>query len=549
MNLTKAEKEDLAARCWRSPVEFCRVFLPDWFPTKMPWVHRGILAILSGQTDFLLDFGPELWRDGEASWTVADLQKIMTNFVISSNPRDRQAPMVPIFRLDGEKLILHKSSRTAIVMPRGFGKTTIINAENLRQATYQALDFFLYLSEAGGHAERQLMTIRTELESNLLLREIFGDHVPSRQDSEKWTDSFIETRGHKVMIGAAGRGGQVRGFAKSAKRPKRIIGDDIEDSESVGSSAQIEKTMNWLKGTVEPALHRDQSFEGELVLIGTILKNDAMLPSLERDPEWTWIKFSAIDRQGEPLWAYKMSLGDLARTKQSFTAVGQLSAFYLEYMSEARSDESRIFPADKLTYVHKPIDLFEGVALMMDPAISSAAGADYCAYAVTGIEKTGHIHVIDTYLKKGMTPAEQVEKYFELHFRYCAGRPARHGVEAIAYQRALVSIILAEQYQKSQTFGNSSFFEVIPVTHGRQGKLERVQGVLQPRYWAGYISFESRDPLVEEQLIEWPNSKLDGPDAIAMSIALLDPMAQLNAGVDSPFNQTPKRVANFRHAP
>jgi hypothetical protein len=115
--------------------------------------------------------------------------------------------------------------------------------------------------------------------------------------------------------------------------------------------------------------------------------------------------------------------------------------------------------------------------------------------------------------------------YFNLHFAWDC---KRHGVEAISYQKALVHLLKSEMFRRSKQHGPRAYFEVDEITHGRKNKVERVEGILAPRYSAGYITHQRRFPDYESQLLDWPNGKKDGPDAVAMAVALLDPYAALS---------------------
>jgi len=556
VGLTKEETLALAAKCLRSPSEFCRIFLKEWFPTKMPWVHRGILAMRLRRTEFLLDFGKEKWRDEEGEWTHHDLEKILTNFIEEGSGK-------PIFDLsfDSEgnpKILLNVGDHAGVIMPRGFSKTTVMNAANLIDALYQQEDFFLYVSESGAHAERQLGTLKSELggtaedPDNAILQSVFGEHLPTRQSPLKNTENYLETT-KGVQIGAVGRGGQIRGFSKRAKRPGIIIFDDIEDSESVQVETQRKKDSTWFFGTALPTKRKG----GRIFIIGTLLHNDAILNKVIKSERFTCVRFGAVDRQGDALWPYMMDLEAIEKLKLDMAAEGELPSFYLEYMSVYKSDEAQMFPASKIVRIAKGLECFVGMALVCDPAISKAAGADFCAFAVAGIEKGGNKHCIDLFAKKGMDPAEQVEKFFELHEQWMVKIPApfrRHGVEAIAYQQALVHLILGEQYSRSQKLGMDAYFEVTPIVHGKTGKEARVQGILKPLLYAGKLTFNGVFPELETQLTEWPNGKKDAPDVLAMAITLLDPFASLNTSLDfDPAAKlpplSPRLVSGFRAAP
>ena len=63
--LSVLEAQAIALESFEDPAFFCRTFLPEWFYLPMPWVHRGMLAILARQTDWLLRFGEEKWPKGK----------------------------------------------------------------------------------------------------------------------------------------------------------------------------------------------------------------------------------------------------------------------------------------------------------------------------------------------------------------------------------------------------------------------------------------------------------------------------------------------------
>lgn len=552
-SLTKDEAAALATRLWRSPSEFCRVILPDWFPSKMPWVHRGVMALRTGQLDFLLDFGPEWWQEdetrGEPSyWTTADLVKIVTNFVIV----EKEAVMrdgaviepevtVPLFALsyadDGTILSLTFTDKVdpaqiALMIPRGFSKTTLENAMNLRDCVYQEEKFIVYVSETGPHAERQLASVRIQLEQNDLLRVIWGDLRPDRQSSNKWTDTLIEpTNG--TRLGAIGAGGQIRGLSKDAIRPTRITVDDLQTQESVKSDTQRAKDMDWFIATLLPARKLFGTNQSKIDVIGTLLHPEAIMAVLLKDPEWTRVRFGAIDRQGDPLWAYAMDHAALAKKKQEFARVGRLDLFDYEYMSMVPNDDGVAFPLHKIVHVHKGTELFAAMALAADPAISENPKADFFSLACLGMEKNGHLHLVNFFAEVGVEFDRQAELFFDFHFAHMASTALslderKYGIEAIAYQRALLSLVKSKQHEKSQQWGNRAYFDVIPITHGKKGKIMRVQGLLSPRVKAGHMSFERTFPVLEEQLRDWPNGKLDGPDSVAMALQLLDPYLSLN---------------------
>lgn len=545
--LTIAEAEAITRKGYANPAFFCRTFFPHWFPLPMPWMHRGILALLRKKTDWLLEFGEEEWPHGKGVWDEQQLDKILRHFVWRAEPEDLRSPYTPIFeavRDNSGRIVainLRRSERTLIIAPRGISKTTLVNASNLMDIVYQETDFLVYLSEAARHAEQQLDNVKRELMANELLIEVFGDKQPDRTDPEKWTQPLIETI-DGVVVAAKGRGGQVRGLNHQGKRPKRIVFDDVEDKDSVKNDEQRDKTRTWLKADVEPALPQIESRDkGEIIGLGTLLHHDALLVSLSRDPEWVVIRFGAIDPDGDMLWDHYMTREQYEAKKKSYKRIGKLDVFGMEYDSSTKvEEEAAKFKESSITYKFiepkKIRDEFPQIALVMDPAISEDPEADFCAFGVVARNpENGTCHVCDYYGERGMAPRAQIDKYFELHFKWGC---TTHGIEAVAYQKALVYLVKEEMFRKGKSFGPRAYFEIEPITHGKTGKDERILGILAPRYAAGYITHQRRFPDLELQLIEYPNEKKDGPDVIAMAVELLDPSAAYAFSVEGDESDT-----------
>lgn len=545
VELTKQEIEELAARCWRSPVEYCRVFHPTWFPSKMPWVHRGLAALRTGLTDFLLDFGPEVWPEGVESWTPTDLVKLVTNFVVEVKPAIKKEGVViqpavvePIFVLDydadgsihGIRLNAVKKN-TVFMLPRGYSKTTLINALNERDLNYGAEPFILYISETEGHADNQVMTVRRQLEENQLLRLVFGNQVPDRNSSLKWTDSEIELL-NGTRLASLGTGGQVRGTSKDAQRPTLIVVDDFQDAEQCrNSETQRGKDLRWFVQVLMPARQLFGMKTSRMCMIGTMPHPEAVIAILMKDPDWTPVRFGALDRQNDPLWAYALDIEKLAKLRKSYEDKGMLDAFDYEYMSAVPINDGVAIPVDKIRVnIIRPSNWFVAKCVVADPAISENPKADFFSLACLGMSHNGDFNLIDFYMEVGVEFDEQSEKFFDMHFAHCLDLPpeqVKHGVESIAYQRALKSSIEDKQHRKSKTWGNRAFFEVTPIIHGRHegSKIMRVQGILAPRIKSGHMEFSQPFPRLSSQLRDWgtENAKKDGPDVLAMGVALLDP--------------------------
>jgi len=498
----------IIARCLRDPVFFCRTFLEDWFPDEMPWVHRGLLAIMTQRCSFLEQYG--------------DMDKIIRHFVWSPDPFAAPEDLVeyPIFSYDeAGVLTMTIAPNTGVMMPRGFSKTTLCNAKNLWKILHSLTKFTLYVSESGPHASTQLGNIKTQLESNEKIRAVYGDLV-----GKKWTeDEIICANG--VYVAARGRGGQVRGLLKNGNRPDDITIDDLEDEESVLTDGQRAKAKKFLYSSVMPALRKVLAKGGvirpTLTMLGTLLHKEAVLMTVAQDPEFNFIRFAAVDRDGDALWADNMSLEALEKKKFAMSLAGELASYYMEYMSKLSDASTAKF--SNVRRGEPKWDEINGLAIAVDPAISEALKADFFSIVVMAMEKGGQLWVLDTFIKKGVLPREQIDKIFEYYVKWKRYYP-KVGIESIAYQKALVHLVREEMFRKKE------YFEITEIAGHAQSKDKRILGILQPRYANGYIKHCGRHTELETQLLDYPNGKKDGPDAAAMCVTLLDPYAASAVG-------------------
>lgn len=527
--MTEEELHSLRLDCYADPVLYARTFKRNAFEYPMSWVHRGLLAILLGRPGFLLNFGKESWPKAEWEWDEAQLEKILRYFTYKVDFDDPNEVPKPLFEWDREAntITLTTSRFIVLMMPRGIGKTTVVNLSNEIDIVYEDVKFLAYLSETATHANNQLGSVKQELEDNDLIRTAFGNLRPDRASGKTWSEDHIETTKGIIAV-SKGRQGQVRGTNVNFKRPDKIVVDDVEDEESVSTEEQLAKAKKWFFKAVVPALPQFGD-SGRIIVVGTLLDPNSLLMGLVKNPEWVAVVFGALDPEGEPIAPFYMTKEQFEAKKLSFARNGMLTAFYMEYCSIVhQNDDTKKFNIEKIRIQILERTEFLGVSEVIDPAISEEVTAAYCAIGVVGMTEKGHLHVLDTWEKIGAHPGEQVDNYFDMHFKW---NPTHHGVEAIAYQAALVHLLQAEMFKRAKTWGSRAYFEIIKETkqlHGTEKKkVLRVEGILAPRYKAGYITHQRHFPVLMSHLNDWPLGKKDLPDVIAMCVALLDPMAGL----------------------
>jgi len=538
--LSKEEISKLMERGYEDPAWWLRTFLPEWFPLEQPPIHLGLIAVLTRRCAWL----DRLDEDGERVYSERAVDWIIENFSYRVNPQDEESTRINIFFRDERGFLCMRLSRfTLVEMPRGISKTTIVNGVECWEIVYGESGFLVYVSEAGHHAQAQLSSVTGQLSSNPMIRAVYGDLRPQQRGMDedgkqrKWSESqgIVVTLTDQI-IAARGRGGQVRGLNIDGRRPRRIVLDDVEDLESVKTEEQRKKTRDWFWSDVVPALP-ELDPDATIVVLATLRAADALPTRLEMDQEWTTVKFGVMDRKGNPVWPQWMNDEKIEKRKQGYAARGQLHIWYLEYENTVRSPEDAKFRPEYISV--EPINLSTIIARAMaiDPAISVRKGASASAICVCGITVQGLLVFCEFWGKVGASPREQIDNYFQLHYKWLPDPSIgslTHGVESIAYQSALIHFMREEMFRQAKVKGPDAYFEIIPVTHSRHdlNKEERIEGILQPRYAAGVVRHLMHFPAYETALLDWPNSKLDYPDAAAMAVSLLDNFAGLASAED-----------------
>lgn len=506
------------------PAYFCRFFLRHWFPTEMPAFHLGMLALITRKVSFLENYPQHI------PW-------LLENFKYMADPSDPDSNELPVFQLDPDgHIFMVAGKNNCKIVPRGFSKTTIYNAANLYDCLTDGTTFSVYISESSTHAQTQLGNIRHELEANTLLRQAYGNVVPTRSDSEKWTSDQLQLKNGAILV-ARGRGAQVRGINYRARRPNKILLDDVEDKESVSTPEQRQKTVDWFYGSVMPAGNemsgkRDSNEEQEdlqITVLGTLLGPETLLTVVSEDPTFNTVRFGATlvpaeQAKGDEdmLWAYKMNFRDYSAKRRQYALVGQIANFALEYDSTVRAAENAKFERHNVkSYIIIQRAQLVQVSMALDPAISDQPGRDHTALIVAGRREDGMLIFLDEWGGLGKKPREKIDAFFEYASIW---QVTKYGIEAQQYQKALIYLMQEEMARRQK------FFVIEPIFQGPDlRKEERIVGILAPRYANGYIKHRRPLPGLEGNLLDWPNGKKDYADAAAMALTLLGESQMLAA--------------------
>lgn len=413
--------------------------------------------------------------------------------------------------------------KAVIAAPRGFGKTTIDTiAHPAKRILFREKKFIVPVSATATKAEMDSENLKAELMSNTIVKEMFGPVKSDRFSRQQWvTDS-----GTCVMPRGAGQ--QIRGILYQRYRPDLIIVDDLEDPEGVMSEDQRKKLKDWFFDDLCNSINRSRK-DWKIVVVGTVLHEDALLVNLLEDPDWYHVHLSICDDEGHSNWPDFMSDADVRALKDSYARRGQLDNFYREYRNMPISTEDSTFQPSYFKYYDEPITIevkdeksgevkreriktVENVVIL-DPAKTVKIHSAESAIVGVGIDKEHHRLFVRDVVSRMMYPDEIYDEMFGMISRLDA-----HilGVEVTSLNEFIVQPIKNEMHIRG-------LFPQLIELKARGKKEERVAGLV-PYYRQGYVYHNKNccDKL-ESQLLAFPRSKLwDVMDALAYIVELME---------------------------
>jgi len=428
--------------------------------------------------------------------------------------------------------------REAIIAPRKFGKTTIINLVlPLQELAYERKNFVLIIGESSGAAEGNLATITQELETNELLLEDFPHLAPAMDPKGqfvKWTDRQLVLKSHQTIM-AKGMGSRMRGVKYRHRRPDLAILDDPESPETGDTFLKRRRHKKWFGGTFL-GLGKD---DWDIYVIGNLPHYEALIADLVHSDEWKGIMYRAINipkkredrfpigntkHDGSALWPEEWPLEALEKYKQQ-PEVGALG-FAREMMNEPREEEDKPFDPYKFaTFEWTPTyakEHFVQTATAVDPAGGEKPGEykkgirDWCCIISGGRTKDGFIDVFDVELTKA-APDAQIDLLLDVYKKF---RTRRIGVEEVMFAN-LYKPSINKAARKRGLYPAVMTFKA-----PRVNKQSRILGVQPQIMDAKSVRFAAhlwkKVPQFFSQFDEFPAGHDDGPDATEMLIRMLE---------------------------
>lgn len=249
----------------------------------------------------------------------------------------------------------------------------------------ETFDFYLNVQATASKAIEINRSMKTELEENAVLREIYGNQIGPR-----WTDQqFIMRNG--VAFAALGAGQSVRGVQIKNRRPNYLLCDDLYDEDHINNPDATMKVNAWFWGSLYPA--RAKGRQTVVKVLGTAINQYDLLEELKKTAGVIHKTFRAVTDWGKKtaLWPALNSFEQLEKDRERMGSV----IFERELQNERRDDASSIikeewlegweFDPDELRFT----DDFVAKAVLIgcDPSIGEKNESDYTGMALA-IETT-----------------------------------------------------------------------------------------------------------------------------------------------------------------
>jgi predicted phage terminase large subunit-like protein len=249
-----------------------------------------------------------------------------------------------------------EGDREADAAPRGNAKSTWTTfLLPIWCAAYRKRRYSLIVSETRAQGEAFLSFIKLELESNERLKQDFPELAG---EGPVWRADQIITR-NGVKMQAAGAGQKLRGLRHGSYRPDLVIGDDLENDESVESADQRRKLEAWFFKALMKIGQPDTVY----IVIGTVLHHESLLQRLLEKPGWKGQKFKAVLQwaSNRRLWdEWERIFADLDNGKEA--AESKADAFFAQHQEAMLAGTLVLWPEMEPYYYLMKMRVSDGPA-------------------------------------------------------------------------------------------------------------------------------------------------------------------------------------------
>lgn len=448
-------------------IDVFKIYLLQKYLTKHYGKDNAKKLILAYQ-DNLLSLAKELGQKSIAFFA----EYFLTNkFVASSENTLKPLGKVhyDIFDELDKLLINDQFDQEEFILPRGIGKSTIINSLVATwSAVYQTSIFTLVIGKTDALMSEFVDEVRHNLSDEYLV-ECFGDIIPKDKNYANNNSELELLNGVKIQ--GITFAGSIRGIKFKSHRPSIIITDDILKEEDVRSETMLQRAIDKFYKEIMPAgasarviKSKKMGMNTKFIMIGTPLsqkdlinyvKNDASFQLLHKQvfefdvdevfSSEKWQEYRKIllntkdedrintaksyylqneDMHIETIW---QNYEPLKMANKFFT---ERLSFMQEYMCECEKiGEQWIKYMAKMDEKEIEDHTFEKTILAIDTAASAKAKSDYFAFTILS-KYNGFLFVREGLLKKYDAKTE-----FDMYINFTVELIRKYNVNAFVVER------------------------------------------------------------------------------------------------------------------
>jgi len=401
--------------------------------------------------------------------------------------------------------LIRSFPQLAIGIPRGFAKTTVMKLWIIYCVLFTSKRFIVVISKIEDHAINIIMDV-CEMLSHPNITSLFGMwNINIERDQQQC--KIFSFRGRKIILGAIGAKGSIRGLNIGNERPDVMIFEDYQSKEDSENEELSNKQYETMVGTFMKAC---APFGCMYIFVANMYPTvGSILKKLKTNPDWMSFIVGAILADGTSLWE------DLQPIEQLID----------EYMKDLRAGVPQVFLAEKLNdenagikagndimkigkFPFDPSDLPQGRAIVIDPALDNPT-SDYNGVGLVGLYDG--IPVLEKVILGKFTPLALIKQALMLGFNTGTRLIT---VENVAYQASLLFWF----NQVCQDNGIQGF-HFMPLNVGSKSKNSKIAASLKEIVpnkdgkIETYVKDEVR-PLLINEIIKWQPLKKNNQDTV-----------------------------------
>ena len=375
-----------------------------------------------------------------------------------------------------------KAKRVVIEAFRGSAKSTLIS---MALPIWSIIGepqskFILIVGQTQEQARMHLNNLKIELESNKLLQEDLG---PFEEVDSEWrsTSLVIPKYGAKIMCASIDQA--IRGYRFMEYRPNLIILDDLEDTESVRTRENREKTFRQVMSNIIPMGDRHT----RIFFIGTRLNNNCLIVRLQEAIQsgrmWGIFRSYPLLKDGKILWPERFP--DMAAIEDLRRSLPDDVSWYREYLLEAIDEAAQVIKSEWIrNYTELPARNKDGeyryTVISVDPAFTENQTSDYTGIVIAhvfGYDLERKMYV-ESIVNEKMDPDTLVQRIKDLADMY--GADARVVIEEVGAQTLLIPMLkqfgtdasgfkLEGRYKRGRLYAAGKYIQAGQILFAGQG--------------------------------------------------------------------------------